>query len=69
MIDCLRTRVHKQPIVALYFELDNELKVYSPRPGRGNGRGNVVQLVSVCETHAIYITKLNCSISFDPQYI
>ena len=28
MIGCLRTRVHKQPIIALYFETDNELKDY-----------------------------------------
>ena len=24
MIGCLRTRVHKQPIIALYFESENE---------------------------------------------
>ena len=28
MINCLRTRVHKQPIIALYFELENVLKFY-----------------------------------------
>ena len=27
MISCLRTRVHKQPMIALYFE--NELKFYN----------------------------------------
>ena len=26
MIGCLRTRVRKQPIIALYFESENELK-------------------------------------------
>ena len=26
MIGCLRTRVRKQPIIALYFEFENELK-------------------------------------------
>ena len=26
MIGCLRTRVRKQPIIALYFELENGLK-------------------------------------------
>ena len=26
MIDCLRTRVRKQPIIALYFESENGLK-------------------------------------------
>ena len=29
MIGCLRTRVHKQPIIALYFESKNELKYYN----------------------------------------
>ena len=29
MIGCLRTRVHKQPIIALYFESENELKFYN----------------------------------------
>ena len=29
MIGCLRTRVHKQPIIALYFEYENELKFYN----------------------------------------
>ena len=29
MIGCLGTRVHKQPIIALYFESENELKIYN----------------------------------------
>ena len=29
MIGCLRTRVPKQPIIALYFESENELKFYN----------------------------------------
>ena len=29
MIGCLRTRVRKQPIIALYFEPENELKFYN----------------------------------------
>ena len=29
MIGCLRTRVRKQPIIALYFESENELKPYN----------------------------------------
>ena len=29
MIGCLRTRVRKQPIVALYFESEDELKFYN----------------------------------------
>ena len=26
MIDCMRTRVRKQPIIALYFKVENERK-------------------------------------------
>ena len=29
MIGCLRTRVREQPIIALYFEFENELKFYN----------------------------------------
>ena len=29
MIGCLWTHVHKQPIIALYFESENELKFYN----------------------------------------
>ena len=29
MIGCLRTRDHKQPIIALYFESEPELKFYN----------------------------------------
>ena len=29
MIGCLRTRVRKQPIIALYFEFEDELKFYN----------------------------------------
>ena len=29
MIGCLRTHVRKQPIIALYFEFENELKFYN----------------------------------------
>ena len=29
MIGCLRTHVRKQPIIALYFESENELKIYN----------------------------------------
>ena len=29
MICCLRKRVRKQPIIALYFEFENELKFYN----------------------------------------
>ena len=32
MIGSLRTRVRKQPIIALYFESEKELKLLSTRP-------------------------------------
>ena len=35
MIGCLRTRVRKQPIIALYFEFENELKFYKLGGGGG----------------------------------
>ena len=33
MISCLRTSVHKQPIIALYFESENELEFITSTPG------------------------------------
>ena len=33
MIGCLRTPVRKQPIIALYFEFENEHKFITSRPG------------------------------------
>ena len=33
MIGCLQTRVRKQPIIALYFEFENELKFYNLEAG------------------------------------
>ena len=32
MIGCLQTRVHKQPIIPLYFEFENKLKFITSRP-------------------------------------
>ena len=29
MLGCMRTRVRKQPIIALYFEFENVLKIYN----------------------------------------
>ena len=34
MIGCLRTRVRKQPIIALYFEFETVLKFYNLRADR-----------------------------------
>ena len=36
MIGCLQTRVHKQPIVTLYFEFETVLKFYSPKAWTGH---------------------------------
>ena len=33
MIGCLRTRVRKQPIIALYFESETVLKLYNLEAG------------------------------------
>ena len=32
MIGCLRTRVHKHPIIVLYFEFETVLKFYTSGP-------------------------------------
>ena len=34
MIGCLRTRVRKQPIIAIYFESEDELKFYNLKAKR-----------------------------------
>ena len=39
MIGCLRTRVRKQPFIALYFESENELKLYNLEARRRGGIG------------------------------
>ena len=39
MIGCLRTRVRKQPIIALYFESENELKLYNLEARKMGTRG------------------------------
>ena len=38
MIGCLRTRVHKQQIIALYVEFENELKFYTLEPSFNLGK-------------------------------
>ena len=35
MIGCLRTRVRKQPIIALYFGSETVLKFYNPKARKG----------------------------------
>ena len=40
MIGCLRTRVRKQPIIALYFESENELKLYNLEARKRHYKGN-----------------------------
>ena len=46
MIGCLRTRVRKQPIIAHYFESENELKFYNLE-ARYTGDSNSVKLSMV----------------------
>ena len=36
MSGCLQTRVHKQPIIALYFEFETILKFYNLGAGSGS---------------------------------
>ena len=41
MIGCLWTCVCKQPIIALYFEFENELKFYNLEAGRSGVRSAI----------------------------
>ena len=41
VIGCLRTRVHKQPIIALYFESDTVLKFYVNKGVKNRVNGTV----------------------------
>ena len=51
MICCLRTRVRKQPIIALYFEFENELKFYNLEFGlRMNANNESMQVQSNTST-------------------
>ena len=38
MIGWLQTRVRKQPIIALYYGSENELKFYNPEAWSGSGQ-------------------------------
>ena len=44
MIGCLRTRVRKQPIIGLYFESENVLKLYNLEAWPLDYKKNHVQL-------------------------
>ena len=53
MIGCLRTRVRKQPIIALYFESENELEFYNLEARMHAERTNVT---SECDlTHLRFL--------------
>ena len=55
MIGCLRTRVRKQPIIALYFDFETVFKFYNLRAwkrqyGRLLGMVSIIQLLGHCIT-------------------
>ena len=50
MIGCLQTRVRKQPIIVLYFEIENELKFYNPETWSLSWISMLLGLVSVMGT-------------------
>ena len=52
MIDCMRTHVRKQPIIALYFESDNELKFYNLEALTNSGV--LVRVFPVCYSDKHY---------------
>ena len=51
MIGCLRRHVHKQPIIALYFEFENDLKFDDLGARTDLSLGSVVLYSGVLITH------------------
>ena len=55
MIGCLRTRVCKQPIIALYFEFETVLKFYNlearSHSGKQSGQMLKIDFLNVLENH------------------
>ena len=69
MIGCLRTRVRKQPIIALYFESENELKFYNLEAmSSGNSMSSPILIVldlvnewkveDVCSSHFLFMVAI-----------
>ena len=54
MIGCLRTRVRKQPIIALYFESENELKLYNLE-ARNGSKVNYIEIETQKRATAVRI--------------
>ena len=47
MIGCLGTRVRKEPIIVLYFELENELELYNLGARAANTVGEIPSLWTI----------------------
>ena len=69
MIGCLRTRVRKQPIIALYFEFETVLKFYNLK-ARGLRIGlrfqlhpYLVYVISECSGESVYWRELALTIA------
>ena len=48
MIGCMRTRVRKQPIIALYFESENDIKFYNLKT-RNDGKAIIGDDAMPCD--------------------
>ena len=57
MVGCLRTRVRKQPIIALYFESENELQFYNIETMVSHDKAQVIYIVD-CATDDIRSRRL-----------
>ena len=57
MIGCVQTRVHKQPIIALYFESETVLNVYNLEARSMN---RMIRVFAVC-TSVGFIMQLSIS--------
>ena len=59
MIGCLQTHVSKQPIIALYFESENELKFYNLEAWSAN----VAHVPKICCVNILDVVPFQ---SYDP---
>ena len=63
MIGCLWTRVHKQPIIALYFESENELMFYNLE-ARSKSKKYLLLIGGIEEDKGPRQPKFSCVVCF-----
>ena len=57
MIGCLRTHVRKQPIIAIYLELENELKIYNLDGSSATVTCREIEIVHCQERYILFFIK------------